>query len=1044
MSGFEVPTPILNGPFDEPDQHWRLEPGEPPEVRPGRRPAGYYYRDPRRGVQDSTGSRGVWREMPLPNLIRDRLREWRAAGRPGLTRISAELIDWWHREGRDPRLFFAQREAVETVIFLTEARADFLQGIDVPLDPPPPERIAEGFSAFPRRCAKMATGTGKSTVAAMLTAWSILNKVADRGDARFSDTVLIVCPNVTIRSRLGELDPRGEDASLYRTRDLVPSAMMDDLRLGRVLITNWHVFELQAPGGGGRVEKRGVPRAATEWITIAAKRTTARGNRYYTPETYAAAQASGDLAVIREETDAAGTVTRALVRSTRYTESDAAFVARVLDRAGGKQNILVINDEAHHAYRVPPAAPEEDDDEADFEAEEAEAEEADRKEATVWVEGLDRIHKGRGINLCVDLSATPYYLGRMGGATNTVFPWVVSDFGLTDAIESGLVKVPQLVAADDTGRPQPAYFNIWEWIKPLLTAAERGTARGSPKPEAILKWAHTPIAMLGGMWSRDLHEWAQQDDPRPPVFILVAKNKRIARALYEWIGEGKNPPGVAPLNIPDLANRDGQVVTIRVDTGVVAETDSDNARSDETRWMRLTLDTVGKVSWPADPQGRPIYPEGFEELAKKLGRPLHPPGRDVRCIVSVGMLTEGWDCNTVTHVIGLRPFQSQLLCEQVVGRALRRRFYKIGEDGRFGEEVAKVFGVPFEVVPFKATNAALKPKPPQRRIYAVPGKAQHAITVPNVRGYQMGLRNRIAVPDWPAVPHLELDPQRLPPTSDLAAMLNQGRPSVTAPGGPVAASLAAFRAGHREQELAFEMAAGLTRLYVGQPTCEAPPHVLFPQVLAIVRRYLAEKVRALPPAEKLDAFLSPYYGWIIERLLGAIRPDTEAGEPPEVPDIDADRPLRTADISVFTPRPVVEAVRTHLNLLVLDTIIWEQSAAYQLDRHPAVQSFVRNVGLNFAIPYLHNGKSSDYLPDFVVRLASEAERYLIAEVKGADWDGTAEIKAQAAMRWCAAVNATGRFGRWDYLLAWKVSDLVAWLDKLPPPGLPAAHGQGPH
>jgi type III restriction enzyme len=249
----------------------------------------------------------------------------------------------------------------------------------------------------------------------------------------------------------------------------------------------------------------------------------------------------------------------------------------------------------------------------------------------------------------------------------------------------------------------------------------------------------------------------------------VAKNKRIAKALYEWIGEEKNPPGVAPLNVPGLANEDGRAVTIRVDTGVVAETDSDNTKSDENRWMRLTLDTVGSRSWPADKQGRSIHPEGFEELAKKLNRPLHPPGRDVRCIVSVGMLTEGWDCNTVTHVVGLRPFQSQLLCEQVVGRALRRRFYQIGEDGKFEEETAKVFGVPFEVIPFKATNANPKPKPPQRRIFALTSKARHAITVPRVVGYQMGVRNRITTAEWSTVATITLDPQGVPPTSAMAA-----------------------------------------------------------------------------------------------------------------------------------------------------------------------------------------------------------------------------------------------------------------------------------
>ncbi len=348
------------------------------------------------------------------------------------------------------------------------------------------------------------------------------------------------------------------------------------------------------------------------------------------------------------------------------------------------------------------------------------------------------------------MSATPYYLGRMGGATNTVFPWVVSDFSLTNSIESGLVKVPQLVARDGSGALLPAYFNIWAWILPKLTAAERGTKRGSPKPEAILKCAHPPI--------RDPRRHVERQAQR-----MGGGRRSRVRRCSSWYARtsashGRSTSGSArisalptsrSLNIPELRNAPDRTVTIRIDTGVVHETDTGNAKSDENTWMRLILDTVGKVHWPADPQGRPIYPEGFEELAKKLERPLHPPGRDIRCIVSVGMLTEGWDCNTVTHVVGLRPFQSQLLCEQVVGRALRRRFYNPdpNDDDHFDEEVAQVFGVPFEVVPFKATGATPKPRPPQRRIHAVPQKAQFAITVPRVLGYSIGVRNRIAV-DW--------------------------------------------------------------------------------------------------------------------------------------------------------------------------------------------------------------------------------------------------------------------------------------------------------
>jgi type III restriction enzyme len=218
--------------FIEPAEYWNLREGEPPERLPGRRQAGYYYRDPRAGVQGAAGSRGVWRDMPLVNTIRGRVKEWQQAGRPGVTRITAELLAWWERAGRVPRLFYAQKEAVKTIIFLTEARTDFLTGLSIPWDDPGEERRAKGYPGFERRCCKMATGTGKSTVAAMLAAWSILNKQADRGDARFSDTVLIVCPNVTIRRRLGELDPRTGDASLYRTRDLVPPAMMEGRQAG--------------------------------------------------------------------------------------------------------------------------------------------------------------------------------------------------------------------------------------------------------------------------------------------------------------------------------------------------------------------------------------------------------------------------------------------------------------------------------------------------------------------------------------------------------------------------------------------------------------------------------------------------------------------------------------------------------------------------------------------------------------------------------------------------------------------------------------------
>jgi type III restriction enzyme len=410
--------------------------------------------------------------------------------------------------------------------------------------------------------------------------------------------------------------------------------------------------------------------------------------------------AAGLLAVMEEKRDKQGTLEKALVESVRYVESDASLINRVLGReVGGKQNVLVMNDEAHHAYRIKREA--EAEDEAEVFGEEEEAEEF-FKEATVWIEGLDKIQKLRGINFCVDLSATPYFLGRVGQATNRPFPWFVSDFGLIDAIEAGLVKIPQLAVRDNTGAAIPGYFNIWHWILPQLTPAERGGKRANPKPEAILKYAHHPIAMLGALWEKTREEWGQhrREDRRPPVFILVCKNTQLANVVYDWLANDRGPAGIPPVKIESFHNN-GVTNTILVHSKVVHETDAGQPQSDQTRWMRFTLDTVGKTTWPTDSIGRPIYPVGFEELANKLwgpDPPLHPPGRDVRCIVSVGMLTEGWDCSTVTHIVGLRPFMSQLLCEQVVGRGLRRADYvDFNEQGRLREEVAKVFGVPFEV-----------------------------------------------------------------------------------------------------------------------------------------------------------------------------------------------------------------------------------------------------------------------------------------------------------------------------------------------------------
>lgn len=1011
-----VENPIINSAFDEPEFHWIIEKGKLPEKRAGRRLASYYFRVPEgaargKGKKDKqqelfeSDKPGTEVEIEVANQIRERLKRWKERDYVGATPITQELLTLWQSEDRLQRLFFAQREAAEAVILLTEGPQDLLQGLNelIAKDEPGPAGKEKGYRAFVRYALKMATGTGKTTVMAMLAAWSILNRLYRPDDDRYTDTVLIICPNVTIRDRLRELDPLLGEQSLYATREIVPAHFLADLRRGDVIVTNWHNLALQemknVNGVTAKVVKRGVPVTKTVTKTIDGQKVE--------------------------------------VQETQYLESDRAFVQRLLgNRRGRSPTLMVMNDEAHHAYRRGDVA-----EEVVLDKEMAERND---REATVWIDGLDRINKvlggtgkgtKNGIRLCVDLSATPFYIQGSGNEVGKPFPWIVSDFGLLDAIEAGLVKIPMLPSADMTGDERPAYFNIWRWVQAQLQ--KEGSPAGDPAPSDILRFAAQPIRMLTQEWETARLKWAQEykaqtrRSPAPPVFIIVCRNTALAKDVHDWLANGNPAYGQAS---DCFRNQDGQQVTVRIDSKVAEEIESGSG-GDEARRLRFVLETVGKTAWP----GGKVPDEYAAIVAKNNAKaaeddsdvvwidPTIPPGRDVRCIISVAMLSEGWDATTVTHVIGLRPFGSQLLCEQVVGRALRRTHYDQDEGGLLIAEDASVLGVPFELIPFKISGTAVVGQREVKHVFAVEEKAGFEITFPVVEGFDDPGYVAVDI-DWNRVPNLELNPMLEPDHTLMRPMVSQdGELLPFGPGESQVLDLASWRKSMREQQAAFQIAAMATRQWLDEHGNVIPAHRLFPQLLEYARTLLATKVHPMGSRERVDVALNPYFARAVDAVVNALvaiskeRSEAEKARIPNGPGATRS----TAAVNFFTTRNVWGTVsKCHLNLCVMDTSKWEQSAAYCLDVHPAVEAWVKNDHLGLQIRYRKGGRPHHYIPDFIVRLMDG--RHLIVEVKGEL--GDAELKKTGALRWCAGVNRDGRFGPWSYHLLKTPVDLMKLLD----------------
>jgi type III restriction enzyme len=704
-------------------------------------------------------------------------------------------------------------------------------------------------------------------------------------------------------------------------------------------------------------------------------------------------------------------------------ETNEAFARNRMGELFERGPIMVLNDEGHHAYRPAPIS-----------EKEAKATTADvkkeREAATIWVQGLDRIAKACGIRFCMDLSATPFYIKGSGYPEGEPFPWIVSDFGLVDAIESGITKIPRLPVSDTTGQPDPKYFRLWRNITKDLAAGQR-LSNKRPKPEIVWERAQDAFVQLAGEYRKAFEAIEEASDTAlkaPPVMIVVCDNTDIAQLFFENISgqadveeipeengdEGEEEPatrrkktrtrvafGANKTTFPELfQNGPGRLWTIRIDSRrleKVESEDPDATRDEAAKELREIVNTVGKPG---------------------------KAGQDVRCVVSVAMLTEGWDANNVTHILGIRAFGSQLLCEQVVGRGLRRMNYTPDPQTElFPEEYVDVYGIPFSVIPYKGKPSRTPPDRPVNHVYALQERAAYEIRFPNVEGYVYALRKPSITADFATLERLIVEPEKTPTATFVRIVADhlEGGAYGGGIGEYVVHNREEFYARHHPQEIEFEIARRIVAALVGEGE-QAPVrgsartrglarHELFPQVLRIVRRYVDEKVnfRGQHPCE---LGLEKYVRRIRELLLDAIVPNEQEGEAPLLPILNRYKPIgATGDIDFTTKRNVHSTQRSHVNAVVLDST-WEQTAAFHLEMQTDhVFSYVRNDRPFLLIPYEYEGAQHHFEPDYVVCLKNG--RTLVLEIKGEEDDQDRQ-KYQAARRWVSAVNNWGRLGGWNF------------------------------
>jgi len=976
--------PILNSPYEYPSRHWELdEQGQPTQqVIEKRRRADFITPIPKPKKRKSSGEqqgfvfdegKGLstgeqqYDQTSIINRLRELVDRWRKIPNPGSWKVTPEtarlLQHWRHHAFNSIRPFFCQIEAVETAIWLTEvaptekAGKDFLDHLARANHDANPELL--------RLALKLATGAGKTTVMAMLIAWQTINAVRRPNSKKFTRGFLIVAPGITIRDRLRVLQPNDPD-SYYQSRELVPADMLGDIERAKIVITNYHAFKLReridiSKGGRSLLQGRGTP--------------------------------------------------------LNTLETEGKMLQRVMPELMGLKNILAINDEAHHCYREKPG----EDEIGDLKGDEKKEAEKNNEAARLWISGLEIVNRKLGLSQVIDLSATPFFLRGSGYVEGTLFPWTMSDFSLMDAIECGIVKLPRVPVADNIpGEEMPMFRNLWEHIGKKMPKKGRGKA-DTLNPLDLPPQLQTALQALYGHYEKTFELWQKEGVNVPPCFIVVCNNTATSKLVYDYISgfERQNKDGTSQLEfgrLPLFRNTDEHgnplarpntllIDSEQLESGEALDTNFREMASFEIdRFRREIIERTGDLRQAENITDQDLLREVMNTVGKH-GR----LGGAIRCVVSVSMLTEGWDANTVTHVLGVRAFGTQLLCEQVIGRALRRQSYELNEEGLFNTEYADVLGIPFD---FTAKPVISKPQPPRETIQVKavrPERDALEIRFPRVAGYRTELPETRLAADFNDESSLVLTPDLVGATETR----NSGIIGATV-------DLNLVHTGDiRPSQIVYELTSHLV-LTKWRDANGEPQLNLFGQLKRIARQWLDSYLDCRGGTYPAQLKYKTLADLACDKITAAITRH-HAGESPIKAVLDPYNPVgSTCHVNFNTSKKSrweTDSRRCHVNWVVLDSD-WEAEFCRVAEGHPKVKAYVKNHSLGLEVPYRYGSETRKYLPDFIVQIddgrGEDDLLNLIVEIKGYRREDAKEKKSTMDTYWVPGVNNLGNCGRWAF------------------------------